>query len=58
VLGAAWMVFGYFAYECFLYGVHGAIADVPGNITQGVISAIVVIPLVLALNNTKISFDI
>jgi uncharacterized membrane protein len=58
ILGAAWMVFGYFVYECFLYGIHGAVLDVPGNITQGAISAIVVIPLVLALNNTRISFDI
>lgn len=28
------MVLGYFAYECILYGVSGALASIPGNLIQ------------------------
>lgn len=57
-IGAAWMIFGYFAYDCIIYGVKGAFGDLYGNIIQGAVSTIVVIPIVLALSNAKISFDI
>ena len=41
ILAEAVMVAGYFVYEIFLLGIGGAVADLPGNIIQGVAGAAV-----------------
>ena len=43
------MVLGYFAYDSLIYGVNGAIADLPGNCIQGAFGAIAGTALFLAL---------
>lgn len=58
VLSAAWMVFGYFAYEYAIFGMATALPSIPSNILQGGVSAVAVIPIVLALKKTKLSFNI
>ncbi|KRQ86794.1 hypothetical protein ABG79_01285 [Caloramator mitchellensis] len=45
-IAGIWMAFGYLIYETFLYGFATAVASVPGNLFQGIISAIVAIPLI------------
>ena len=41
IIAEAVMVAGYFVYEIFLLGIGGAVADLPGNIIQGVAGAAV-----------------
>jgi uncharacterized membrane protein len=57
LLSASWMVFGYFAYEYMLMGIAAALPNVPGNMVQGAVSAIAVIPVVLTLKKTRLSFN-
>ena len=45
-IAGIWMAFGYFIYETFLYGFATAFTSVPGNLFQGIVSAIVAIPLI------------
>jgi uncharacterized membrane protein len=56
-LSASWMIFGYFAYEYMIMGIAGALPNVPGNIVQGAVSAVAVIPIVVTLKKTKLSFN-
>lgn len=57
-IGALVMVAGYFFYELIIFGLGTAVSDIVGNLIQGSVSVVVTVPLVLALNNTKIVFDI
>lgn len=58
VLSAAWMILGYFLYEYGVFGAPTAIAGVPANILQGGVSAVAVVPIVMALKKTNVSFNI
>lgn len=40
IIATAVMVFGYFVSESFMYGAHGALANIPGNVIQAIIGAI------------------
>ncbi|MCX7904224.1 MAG: ECF transporter S component [Caloramator sp.] len=48
-IAGLWMVLGYLIYETMLYGFATAMASVPGNLAQAVVSAVVAIPLSRAL---------
>ncbi|MDP6777393.1 MAG: ECF transporter S component [Candidatus Latescibacteria bacterium] len=48
-VGGAWMVFGYFLTESFLYGWQPAVATIPGNTVQALGSLLVGIPVAVAL---------
>lgn len=67
VVSAAWMVLGYFLYEYKIIGIlfmnseHGiaaALPNLPGNIIQGTVSAIVSILLIAAIKRTNVKFGI
>jgi uncharacterized membrane protein len=49
VIGGLAMIFGYFFTEVYLWGVGGALTEVPGNIGQIVIGGVVGIPITLVL---------
>jgi len=48
-IGGLAMILGYFLTEVYLWGVGGALAEVPGNIGQIVIGGIVGIPITLVI---------
>jgi uncharacterized membrane protein len=58
IVGAAWMVSGYFIYEYFLFGIGTAFSSIPGNAIQGGVSAVAAIPIILAIKKTKVDFEI
>lgn len=57
-VAALWMVFGYFVYEYFLYGMATALGSIVGNLIQGGVSAAAAFPIILAVKKSKIKFDI
>lgn len=54
VLGVIWMVFGYFVFECFMYGVAAASESVISNCIQAGGSFVIFIVLGFALHKAKI----
>ncbi|MGJ7044052.1 ECF transporter S component [Thermoanaerobacterium thermosulfurigenes] len=58
VLAASWMVLGYYIGGAFMYGSKAALADVPGNILQGIGSVIIGSVLVASLSRVKYFKDI
>lgn len=58
ILGAIWMVFGYYAAGGILYGFKAALADVPSNIIQGAASIILGYILINLLLKIKVFSDI
>jgi uncharacterized membrane protein len=67
VVSAAWMIFGYFMFECKIgsllfanedFGLTAAVLNLPGNIIQGAVSAAAALPFILSLKKTGISFKI
>ncbi|HHV74013.1 MAG TPA: ECF transporter S component [Thermoanaerobacterium sp.] len=57
-LAASWMVLGYYIGGAFMYGSKAALADVPGNILQGIGSVIIGSVLVASLSKVKYFKDI
>lgn len=57
-LAALWMVLGYYIGGAFMYGSKAALADVPGNILQGIGSVIIGSVLVASLSKVKYFKDI
>lgn len=53
ILAEAWMVFGYFAFECCLYGLAGGAASLVGNALQGALCTVSALLLVEAFYNIK-----
>lgn len=53
-----WMVVGYFIYEYFLFGWAVAYASIPGNLTQGLVSAVAAWPIIIAVYKTSKKFVI
>ncbi len=57
VVAGAWMVAGYLLAESVMYGVAGAVVNVPGNLVQAVVSLALAIPLLVpvwhAFNRNK-----
>ncbi len=53
IFGELVMLFGYFAYECMLYGVFGATPNLLGNTLQGVCCLILAVSLCSALYPIK-----
>ena len=54
VIAEIWMVAGYLFYEAILMGLHsGALANVVGNLVQGLVSVIVAFVLVPILSRSK-----
>lgn len=53
VAGGIFMAFGYFVFEIFMYG-KGAIATIPGNISQGLLGAVTSVILYKSLKKTKV----
>ncbi len=53
VVGAAWMVAGYFGAGTIMEGMAAALGSLPGNVAQGVASIVLASPLVLALNRLE-----
>ena len=51
ILAEAWMVFGYFAFECCLYGLAGGAASLVGNALQGALCTVCALLLVEVLYN-------
>jgi len=49
VAGGLVMIFGYFITEVYLWGMGGALAEVPGNVGQILVGGVVGIPIVLVL---------
>ena len=49
LLGGAWMVFGYFSAQFFMYGLGAAVGELVGNIFQALLSAAIGIPMAVAL---------
>ena len=50
------MVLGYFIFECFILGVGGALADIPGNAVQGVVGLVTgSVILSIFVKNKKLS---
>lgn len=49
LLGGAWMVFGYFAAQIFMYGLGAAVGELIGNTFQALVSAAIGIPMAVAL---------
>ncbi|KPU42457.1 thiamine precursor transporter HmpT [Oxobacter pfennigii] len=67
IISAAWMVLGYFIFEFKIggllfanesFGFTAAVFNLPGNIVQGTVSALVAIPFILALRKTKLNFNL
>lgn len=58
VAASLWMVFGYFIYEYFIFGIGSAIPDVPGNLIQGLVSAAAVIPIIIAVKKSGLTIKI
>ncbi len=56
--GALEMVGGYFLYEALVFGLPVGLASIPGNLLQGGISAVVAVPVILAIKKTGINFSI
>ncbi|KRM12392.1 ECF transporter S component [Paucilactobacillus suebicus] len=52
VLGAAFMVFGYFVTDSILYKIPTGLAGVPMNIVQGIVGVVIGLPLGLRLKKT------
>ena len=53
-----WMVFGYFIYEYFIFGIGIALPDVPANLIQGIVSAAAVIPIIMAVKKSGLTIKI
>ena len=53
ILAEAWMVFGYFAFECCLYGLAGGAASLVGNALQGALCTVCALLLVEVLYNIR-----
>lgn len=53
IVGGLWMAFGYYCYELPMFGGATAIASVPGNLFQGLVSAIAAIPIIVAARKSK-----
>lgn len=54
IVGAVWMIAGYYLTEVVLYGNWlTPFTSIPGNITQIVIGALIALPMALALKKTK-----
>ena len=53
IVGELFMVFGYFVYECILYGIAGGVLSVVGNCLQGLFSMICATLLVHLLFSIK-----
>lgn len=50
IVGGIWMIFGYYVTEVILYhNLYTPLASIPGNVTQIVVAAVVVLPLVKSL---------
>jgi uncharacterized membrane protein len=58
LVSAVWLVFGYFMYEYLIFGIAAALPSIPGNIIQGTVSAVAVIPVVLTIKRSKLSFNV
>ncbi|WP_430350426.1 ECF transporter S component [Thermoanaerobacterium thermosaccharolyticum] len=58
ILAAIWMVFGYYIGGAVMYGFKAALADVPGNIIQGIGSVIIGSILVESLSRIKYFKDL
>ncbi len=66
IISAAWMVFGYFMYEYKFIGmlfshesgIAVALPNLPGNIMQGLVSAVAGVLLTLAIKKTGVKFGI
>lgn len=65
IISAAWMVSGYFLFEYKIggllfanqdFGATAAILNLPGNITQGLVSAAAALPFILAIKKTGRKF--
>ncbi len=55
LLGALWMVLGYFVASIFMYGLEAAALSIPENLIQGGASLILSLPLMLALRKLRLS---
>ena len=53
MVGETFMAFGYFSYECLLYGVGGAMAALWGNVMQGLFGMVLATALVVCLSSIK-----
>ncbi|HBM80247.1 MAG TPA: ECF transporter S component [Clostridiaceae bacterium] len=63
---ALWMVAGYFLFEYTIggylfankgFGITMAVADLPGNLVQGAVCAVVAVPFILAIKKTGIKLN-
>lgn len=54
LLGALWMVLGYFVSSIFMYGLEAAVLSIPENLVQGGASLILSLPLMLALRRLRL----
>lgn len=55
MIAGAWMAFGYYMAEMFMYGGVAALASVPGNLMQGGLGAVMAVILYTALKKTRIA---
>lgn len=53
IIGGIWMAFGYYVADAFMYGAEGALATVPGNMTQGLLGALTSVLLYKALRKNR-----
>lgn len=58
IIGGLFMVLGYYLYEFFMFGYATAIASVPGNLFQGLVSAIASLPIIIATRKSKSSLNL
>lgn len=58
IAGAAWMVLGYYIAGGIMYGFKASLADVPGNIVQGIGSIIIGLILINVIKRLNILKDI
>lgn len=58
IISALWMVMGYFIYEYFMFGIGTAYPNVPANMIQGIVSAAVSIPIILATVKSGITLKL
>lgn len=58
IIGAAWMVLGYYIAGSIMYGFKASLADVPGNTIQGIASIIIGSILINIISRIKLLNDI
>lgn len=57
ITAGIWMVVGYFAYECILFGFGTALPSIFSNLIQGGVSAAAAVPIILTMRKMKFSLN-